>query len=566
MSKSRVLIIEDQERVAGAIEHQLLQIGGFIVAQSRSASQALERISAAQKQPFDLLLCDYNLGENTNGQQLLEYLRHNRRIPRRTGFIMLTAESSYAAVASAVELVPDGYLLKPFTQDALDQRISAALGKREAMQSVYAALDQEEPDWNTAMSACNAIILAGNRYALEALKVKAECLISLGNWGEAATVYDKIVAWRPTAWAEVGRARALRHMGYPELAVDKLKAALQTFPQFVPAFDELASLAETQGEHEKAQQILEMAHAIVPSNRRTRQLGLLALENGDLKKASTYLKVVTEKDRHGLMRSTDDFFGLASALRQLGRHDEAITVLDGLKEHFPETRALTVRKMAAEALVVTASGRGHDARKRVRDAMELRTARMDPKTQLELAEACQACGEEETAREIFLHVAENWQEDPAVVAKVKSTMARAGNPEWAAGMVEASLRELIATNNEAAAMLKQGRVDDVVAKMEVVAKRLPNHATVQANYAQALLLWLEQNAPPALMDLPHHSKPRRYVTTAREHIRLLASVSPNHPRLPFLQRLFAKITGEQRVAANIGAQDEEESGTLVVGE
>ncbi|HJW25570.1 MAG TPA: response regulator [Rhodocyclaceae bacterium] len=563
----KVLIVEDEEQVGLLVEHLLAEFDNFHVDHSASAAQSIDRINAARQEPYDLILCDYHLGENTNGQQLLEFLRFERRIPRRTGFIMLTGDASYPAVASAVELVPDSYLLKPFTRDALHSRVTLAVGKRQALKSVYEALDQPQPDWKTAVGACTAAIVEAGRFTLEALRIKAECHLKLGNWGEAASVYDKIVAWRPTAWAEVGRARALRNMGHPELALEKLKAALELFPQYVAAYDELAALALEDGQGAMAQEILERAHAIVPSNRRSRQLGLLALDNGDLETASRFLQVVVDRDRYGLMRSTEDFFGLASALRQLGRYDEAFTVLDSLKDHFPETRPLTVRKMAAEAMVKSACERHGDARQTVREALEIRDDRMEPRTQMELAEACHHCGEEEAGRRIFVHVAENWQEDPGIVAQVKTVMARVMEPEQSARMIDYTLQELVAANNEAAALMKAGKVDEVIGKMEVIAKRLPNHATVQANFIQALLVWLEQHAPPNLMELPYQSRPRLYLAAAREHLRRLAVINPAFPRLAPLQRGFAKLTGEVDVAAAaMRAQTPEEAAEMVVGE
>lgn len=565
--KRKVLVVEDQEQVGLLVERLLQEIDSFYVHHCSSAAQSIDRISAAHSSPYDLILCDYHLGENTNGQQLLEFLRFERHIPRCTGFIMLTGDATYAAVASAVELVPDSYLLKPFTRDGLASRVRLAVEKREALKTAYAALDKPEPDWASAVIACNAIIAEGHRFVLEALRIKAECQLKLGNWGDAASVYDKIVAWRPTAWAEVGRARAIRNMGHHELALSKLKAALHLFPQFVAAYDELAALAQEDGQAEMAQEILEKAHAIVPSNRRSRQLGLLALDNGDLECACKHLRVVVDRDRYGLMRSTEDFFGLASALRQLGRHDEAITVLDSLNDHFPKTRPLTVRKMAAEALVKAACNRTGAARQAVRDALEIRDDRMEPRTQLELAEACHHCGEEAAGRKIFLHVAENWQEYPKIVSSVKTMVTRVAGPEECIRMIDYSLQELVAANNEAAALMKAGKIDEVIGKMEVIAKRLPNHATVQANFTQALLAWLEHHAPPNLMELPYDSRPRRCLATAREHLRQLAVVNPAHPRLPPLQRIFAKLTGEVGLAGKAIAEAlPEEAASLVTGE
>lgn len=564
----KTLIIEDQDKVASTIEHQLLQLGKFDVHICRNVDQALERISGSSKQPFDLLLCDYHLGSGTNGQQLLEYLRHERKIPRRTGFIMVTAEGSYGAVASSVELAPDAYLLKPFTQDALSERVAFTVAKRDALSNAYLALDKPSPDLQAAMAACKEIILAGGRFAIEALKLKAECLLQMQEWAEAASVYDKIIAWRPTPWAEVGLARALRRSGNPEIALDKLRNTLASFPQYVAAYDEVAALAEERGELDMAISLLEKAHHIVPSNRRSRKLGLLNLEVGDYDKATRYLKVVTEKDRYGLMRSTEDFFGLAAAYRQQERFGAALETLDGIPKHFPESRPLTVRIMAAQATTLRDAKRPHEARQKVHDALELLLPRMEPRTQLELAAACHQCSEQERALELFQHVAENWQEDSQVVAKVMDAMDRVGIPEDDQERIKRCIRELVELNNRAGTLLQQGAFGEVVEIMEGVAKRLPNNVTVQANYVHALLSWLDQNSPPNMMDLPLHSKPRMYVAAAREHLRRISQLEPENHRLPGLQQHFSRITaqGGRHEAVGAAGMDDLEPASMTVGQ
>lgn len=563
----KTLIIEDQDKVASAIEHQLLQIGKFDVFISRTVDQSLERISAASREPFDLILCDYNLGAGTNGQQLLEYLRFERKIPRRTGFIMVTAEGSYSAVASAVELAPDAYLLKPFTQESMSQRVGYAIAKREALADIYAHLDKPAPDFTAAMAACKKTILDGGRFAVDALKLKAECLLKMEAWGEAANVYDKIIAWRPTPWAEVGLARALRHAGHPEIALDKLRSALASFPQYVAAYDELAALAEERGDHSLAISLLEKAHQIVPSNRRSRTLGLLALENGDFEKTARYLKVVTEKDRHGLMRSTEDFFGLANAYRELERFGAALETLDSITKHFPESRPLTVRIIAAQALTLKGSKRPYEARHKVQEALELLLPRMEPRTQLELAEACHHCGEPDRAIELFQHVAENWQENQNIVRKVVTTMDKVGVHQDHKDQIKRCLAELVELNNKAGALLQQGAYSEVVDIMEGVAQRLPNNVTIQANYVHALLCWLDQNAPPNMMELPIHSKPKLFVSSAREHLQRIAQLEPDYHRLAGLRQHFTKITAQGGRAESVGyaAQEAPEHASMTVG-
>jgi DNA-binding response OmpR family regulator len=541
--KVKTLIIEDVDRVAMAIERQLLQMKNFQVDHSRNVAQALDRLNVARNAPYDLILCDYNLGESTNGQQLLEFLRSEERIPRQTAFIMVTGDSSYDVVASAVELAPDAYLLKPFTHDALEKRIDYAMSKREALRAPHLRIDNKKPDLVAAIRLCNVMILSNNRFMLDALKLKAECLITLGRWGEAADVYDKIIAWRSTSWAEVGRARTLRQAGHPEIAERNLLLTIDNFPTFVAAYDELAALAEQREDNHSAQEFLEIAYSIVPSNRRTRSLGLMALQNNDLEKAVRLLKIVTERDRYGLKRSPEDFFMLSTALRRLNRYDEAMTVLDTLKEYFPETLPLQVRRMAAEAMILAAGNRPYDAKKRIREALKLRHEQMEPGAQLELGEACYESDEREMAQKLFLHVAENWQADPKVCALVKKTIHRAGLGAEELAMIEQSADDLMRTNQHAAKRIEDGEYEEVIDELEDLAKRLPNHADVQAHFVHALLLLLEQDAPQNLMDLPRDSKPWKNFKLVEEHLDILSAIKPEHFRLELLINLFAKLNG-----------------------
>jgi len=69
-------------------------------------------IRKLEKRPFDLILCDYALGEGQDSQHLLENLRTRHLIPLSTVFIMVTGESRHEKVVSAVELAPNGHQLK----------------------------------------------------------------------------------------------------------------------------------------------------------------------------------------------------------------------------------------------------------------------------------------------------------------------------------------------------------------------------------------------------------------------------------------------------------------------
>ena len=121
-----------------------------------AASCAGEELEAIAAEPFDLILCDYNLGDNTNGQQFLEYIRTRELISRNTLFIMITAEQTYQNVMLVAECTPDGSLLKPFTPAQLNARVNRLIARQEELEYVNRAVDLRR--WDKAISECDKLV------------------------------------------------------------------------------------------------------------------------------------------------------------------------------------------------------------------------------------------------------------------------------------------------------------------------------------------------------------------------------------------------------------------------
>ncbi|MFX5998762.1 response regulator, partial [Acinetobacter baumannii] len=91
-----------------------------------------EAIRFVQSGTYDLIICDYNLNKESNGQQLLEFFRTQNMLSPTCMFIMVTAESGYNLVASAAEVQPDAYMLKPLTASRIAERVDRLLEKQHA--------------------------------------------------------------------------------------------------------------------------------------------------------------------------------------------------------------------------------------------------------------------------------------------------------------------------------------------------------------------------------------------------------------------------------------------------
>ena len=137
-----VLVVESQATMRAQLRNMLTSIGIEAPQFAVSATMAMRRLRA---QRFDLVLCEYNLGEGQDGQHLLEDLRQHRIIPRDTLFVMITAERNYERVTSACELAPDDYILKPLTAETLRVRLLRALEKRDAFLPAWQLMKIGDP-------------------------------------------------------------------------------------------------------------------------------------------------------------------------------------------------------------------------------------------------------------------------------------------------------------------------------------------------------------------------------------------------------------------------------------
>ena len=116
LSSISALLIEAHPNMRTQLRNMLGEVGIQKVQMAVSAGAAVRKL---REMTFDLILCEYHIGDGQDGQHLLEDLRHNNIIPLKTLFIMVTGERQYEKVVSAAELAPNDYLLKPFAADSL---------------------------------------------------------------------------------------------------------------------------------------------------------------------------------------------------------------------------------------------------------------------------------------------------------------------------------------------------------------------------------------------------------------------------------------------------------------
>jgi CheY-like chemotaxis protein len=116
----RILVVEDERIVALDLRTELEDLGYFVVGTVSSSDEAL-RIADAEH--IDLVLMDIRIRGSRDGIATASELRERHQVP----VVFLTANADAATMERAQRIQPAGYLIKPYSSQALRQTLRAAL-------------------------------------------------------------------------------------------------------------------------------------------------------------------------------------------------------------------------------------------------------------------------------------------------------------------------------------------------------------------------------------------------------------------------------------------------------
>jgi DNA-binding response OmpR family regulator len=125
VSKTRVLVVEDEPDIAGLIKHTL-ERGGLTEAEIVESGDAALR--SVTEHPPDLVILDLNLPV-LSGLEVCRILRA-RPLSAHVPIIMLTAMSTESDRIAGLDLGADDYVIKPFSVRELAARVRAVLRRR----------------------------------------------------------------------------------------------------------------------------------------------------------------------------------------------------------------------------------------------------------------------------------------------------------------------------------------------------------------------------------------------------------------------------------------------------
>jgi DNA-binding NarL/FixJ family response regulator/Tfp pilus assembly protein PilF len=521
-----VLIVDPNPGMRGNLHNMLSQASISKVDYAVSSGTAIRQLT---KKPFDIILCEYDLGNGSgeangqDGQQLLEDLRHHKLITPWTIFIMLTSEGEYGKVIGAAELTPTDYVLKPFTVDALLQRIQRAVNRRALFLPIYQLV--EMGNVRKAISESKVAEEKHPRYAIDFARLRAELLFSIDDLVEAESVYLWILMTRPVAWAHLGLARSRYGLQKFTEAQETLAALLQQNPRYMAAYDLLARCHEALGQQEAAKKILEDAVAISPHMvRRLRHLGDVAFETGDVSAAEKAFKQVVTKAKYSEFRDPEDHVKLVKTLVKKGDAHQATGVLRDMERSLRSGPNVDVCRAIAAGMVQQMNGNLTAATTELTNAVNAVAGSRGLSTGLKvgLVHSCLDVKLDQQASDLMLNLMNDTESGVSMDDAVQ-VFEKAGRHDLAQGMgeqIKIQVDELIAHASE---QRSHGDLRAAVDTLNAGLRKAPGNMVLLPAAASAILKQLD--------DLGWEAPLAEQCTFLLERIRRL---DPAHPSLEAL--------------------------------
>jgi len=486
LKAKKILVIDDFPGMRKSVREMLYTLDAFDI---NEVGSGIEAIAAMAKDHFDIVLCDYNLGAGKTGLQILEEVRVRKLLPFSAVFIMITAEQTPGMVLGAMENKPDEYLTKPFTTRQLLTRI-----ERNIQRKIYLAdieREKEKQNWPAAIRLCESKLHSSQRkYHSHLQKLRAELAIATGDFKFARSIYDDVLKQRNLNWAQYGLGEICFLQGNYEQAVTILEQVVEQSPMMMEAYDCLARAYLAIEKKVEAEEILKTAIGLSPQAiLRQQKLAGVAENNGNIEVANKAYQAAVELGKNSIHKSSADYSGLAKLHNKNNESEQALTVINAMREEFNNDTESELRAALIENSIFQGQGEAELVEQSYQRAKILfKHLQTVPKElQLEMAVICHKNNESELADQIVGNLIKNHIDDDAFMSEIKASQDDLGKAGESDMLINKTRKELVEINNKGVRLFKQGRLPEAVQLMERAREKMPANKTIILNFIKILL-------------------------------------------------------------------------------
>lgn len=427
---TKVLVVDDLPDMRMAVRGLVHSLGCEEIQAARDGDQAIRLMAAT---PFDVVLCDYNMGEGKDGQQVLEEALYRGLLPVGACFVMLTAEHTMPMVMAAVECMPDEYLSKPIPRGMFQVRLRKAMEKKARFAPLLKAVQAK--DYDKALALCGQLVAASPAGRFDVWKIQGEVLLAQGVFRQAEILYQQVLGQWELPWASLGLAKSLFRQGRYEASAELLRELLNSQPLLMPAYDWLAQAWVRLGRRAEAQAVLGKALKYSPKSlSRQRHFADLAYGNGDFAAAEQAYRQAVRVGKNSCFRNPAELAGLAKAQARRGHGESALKTLALLEREFRGDRLAQWLAASVAAIVHHGMGHAEKAVAAIASAMEWFQAQpeaAEEETLMDLAALCLEVGQTEQAKALLHEVLARQAADARVPEKARTLCRQVGIDNFA---------------------------------------------------------------------------------------------------------------------------------------
>lgn len=489
----KALVVDDFDSFRINVNHMMQRFG---IPHVDDVGDAVAALEACEKIQYDVILCDYNLGEGQNGQQFLDELRHRKLLKSSCLFMLISGESSKSVIMAAYDARPDAYLTKPLSQQGLNNRLETLLAEKQDLMPVYQAMDKG--DLKRAVALCSKVAKENPTHRIPCQKIQLELLFQLDDYSSAEMVCRRLLEKSNIEWAQIGLCRVLMQKGNYDEACALCDEIIASNPACMEAFDYKVEALKQKGDKAELQKTLQQAVELSPlAFGRQEALGAVALENNDVEVAAVAFQKASRLGEYSHLDVTDSQLNFGRCAADMLKIDkqrarsmakEAVKFVGQAAKETSDSLDKDIQRQLIEGQLQFTSGHRQKAQdivaaaeKRISEAGDA----IEIDTMADLVKAFSGTGQEEKADELFTELVEKNKDNQDALKKLDSLADEPVSAE--------SQKRFAICNRDGIKAFEAKDYNEAKVLFEEARALCPKHVPIAMNLAQTLLAAMEDS-------------------------------------------------------------------------
>lgn len=340
-----VLIVDDQKPFLLMLKGIIKGMGINHITTVLSAEQGL---SACKKEKFDFIIADLHLGTTKrNGYQFLEELRVSKLMKPNAVFVMVSGDSHRPMVLGSIERSPDDYIIKPFSQAQLINRLTKAYQKRQTLSPIYHEIHKN--NYKGAITACLAIQEQESKYRNSCAMILSELYWRTEDFQSAQQMLQNIVDEKPVHWALAALARTEFYLNHFDKAIALANKVIEGRLLSLEGYDVLAHTYLKQGQLDEAYSAIKKSLEISPFSMERQYMGAtIGRMSNNFDFARICCRELFEQSKRSVYKDLSHMCNYVRSILDAAEHSEEKKD----RNRFQQEAMLTLQRLRNEEMVL----------------------------------------------------------------------------------------------------------------------------------------------------------------------------------------------------------------------